>query len=813
MFFNYIKIAWRNILRKKMFAFINVLGLAIGISTCFVMLLMIEFENGFDTQHSNGDRIYRLYTAFSGAFSGSNRGTASGAGSAIKESFTNVERVAQFFEVGGNKVTISQPGADPAIFREGLKAILTDSSYFQMFPAYKWIAGDPSFSLSGINQVVLTEGTFRKYFGDKASPQDMLGTTISYRDSIQTTLTGVVNEIPFRTDFRFTEFVSVATAKRFGVNLNDWRSTNSGSQTFVVLTPGTKVEDFESQVALLKEKYMEEHTDGDFVADFMLQPLSELHFNPELGIFNSVGDVANRSTLKILALVAVLILLIAAINYINLETAQATRRAKEIGIRKVLGSSRSTLVFQFLAESILLTSIATAFALPLCQFALIYFDEFLSPDMSLNLGDPTTMGYLIALVLFVGTLAGMYPALVLSKFLPVKALKSQIYTEKGKNFSALLRRGLTIFQFTFSQILIACCLLMIWQVDFLTKRDLGFKKDEILVVGTPWRETAQKRERLAAELASIPEISAISLHDNPPASNNWSSDLLKSYDESGNEVIHDVHIKRGKVDYFSFYEIDFLAGRSFLPNDSLKEVVINEKFARELGYETPNDAISEQVNWGTEKHTIVGVVSDFHNRSLHSEIDPLVLVYDEEGSDIGVKLNLEGGSHASADAVVDKVKAAWDEVYPNHPIRYEFLDESINKTYESDRRTVKLASTATLIAILISCLGLFGLVSFSTIQRTKEIGIRKVLGATVGNIVSLMSRDFLGLVLIASVVAAPIAYWLGLMWLEDFAYSVEPGLLLFILTGGFALLIAFLTVAQQAFKAATDNPVKALRYE
>ncbi len=813
MFFNYIKIAWRNIIRKKMFAFINVIGLAIGISTCFVMLMMIDFENGFDRAHANGDRIYRMYTTFSGAFTGANRGVPAGVGPAIRESFTQVDHVAQFFEVGGNKVTITSEGAEPVEFREGVKTVLTDSSYFVMLSAYEWMAGDPSTSLNEINQVVLTESTLRKYFGEEATPDDLLGQTITYRDTVHTTLTGVVKDIPFRTDFRFTDFISLPTAKHFDINPKDWQSTNSGNQTFVTLSEGAGVEDFEMQVSLLKDKYTESHENSDWSADFKLQPLSELHFNPELGIFNSVGDVANKSTLKILGLVAVLILLIAAINYINLETAQATRRAKEIGIRKVLGSTRSSLIFQFLSESILLTLIATACALPLCQFALIYFDDFLSPEMTLNLTDPHTLLNLAALIISVGLLAGVYPALVLSKFLPVKALKSQIYTEKGRNFSSLLRKGLTIFQFTFSQILIACCLLMIWQIDFLTSRDLGFKKDQILVVSTPWRESALKKERFTTALGAIPDVSAISIHDNPPSSNNWSSDLITSYDKEGKETVHDVHIKWCNTDYFSFYDIALLNGRSFLPNDSTKEVVINETFASDMGFEAPGDAINAQVDWEDKSYTVVGVVKDFHNRSLHTEIDPMVLIYEADGLDVGLKLNVAGASASKADEVVDKVKASWEEVYPNHPIRYSFLDESIDSFYSSDRRTVKLASTATIIAIVISCLGLFGLVSFSTIQRTKEIGIRKVLGASVGSIVSLMSRDFLGLVLIASAVAAPVAYWLGSRWLEDFAYSVEPGVLLFLVTGAFALLIAFLTVAQQAFKAATENPVNALRSE
>lgn len=813
MLFNYIKLAWRNILRKKVFAAINVLGLAIGISTCFVMLLIIDFENGFDKYHANSDRIYRVYTRFSGAFDGTNRGTVTGAGGYIRSNFDQVERVAQFFTIGGNKATIRQPEKEPVDYREGVKTVLADSAYFAMFPAYEWIAGDPAVSLSDINQVVLTESTFRKYFGDEVSPASMLGSVIVYRDSLEMSLTGVVKDIPFRTDLKFTDFISVATARRFKLRTDDWTGTSSSYQTFVQLKQGAVVDDFLRQAPALTKKYAENHKDSDFEAAYELQPLAALHFNPELGIFDSVGDVASPATMKIMALVAILILAIAAINYINLETAQSTRRAKEIGIRKVLGSSRSRLVFQFLSESIMLTLLAALVALPLCQFALTFFDDFVSPEMTLNLTDLATLGYLAGLVLVVGVLAGIYPSLVLSRFVPVRALKSQIYTEKGKNFSAWLRKGLTVFQFTFSQILIACCLLMIWQVSFLSDRNLGFRKSEILMISTPWMEPALKRDRLADLLSAVPEIAALSVHENPPSSDSWSSDLLKTYNESGNELIHDVHIKWGDVDYFDFYEISFLAGRPFLPNDSLNELVINEKFARDMGFAQPADAINAQVSWSDEQHTVVGVISDFHNRSLHSPIDPLVAVYGDDGNDIGLKLDLGSTGRTGADAVIAKVEAFWNEVYPDHPVRYSFLDETINSFYESDRRTVKLASTATVIAILISCLGLFGLVSFSTIQRTKEIGIRKVLGATAGNIVALMSRDFLQLVVLASVVAAPVAYWLGSKWLEDFAYAVEPGLSLFLLTGLFALVLAFLTVAQQAFKAAMENPVKSLRYE
>ena len=809
MLAHYIKIAWRNILRKKLFAAINILGLAIGLSACIVIFLIIRHDLSFDKFHKNGERIYRIYSAFSGPYDGVNRGVVTAIASHIRENFTGVEQVAEFHNQYLDKIFLPQVDSEPLEFSNRENAILCDASYFSLFNSHTWLVGDPESALTGLNRVVLAESRARVYFGNDISLSDVIGKTITYGDSINVSVSGIVTDIGQNSDFDFTEFISLSTAKRFGINLNGWATTNSSSQTFIKLSENTIPADLNLQMQQLADNYMKARQGANFNINYRLQPLSELHFDTNLGIFNHGRSAVNKATLKILALLALLILVIASINFINLETAQASKRAKEIGVRKTLGGSRKSLILQFVTESVLLAFLATTVALPLSQFAMICFAEFLPKGLEFNLTKGNTLVYVGVMTITVGVLSGTYPAVIMSSFLPARALKSQVYTSKGKNSSARLRNALTVFQFAFSQVLIAGSIIMIWQMDYMMSTEMGFRKDEILIINTPFGEAETKKHRLINELSSMNEIASFSVHGSPPASSAWSSDIIKSYNEKGGEQLHEVYIKRGDEDYFSFYEIGFLAGRSFTANDSLRELVINETFARQMGFVRPGEALHKSVDWNAKNYTIVGVVSDFHHRSLHYEIDPVIMQYERDGGTIAVKLN----NRDETEDVLAKIGAEWSGVYPKESFDYYFLDDSLHEFYEAEKDTAKLATTATLIAIVISCMGLFGLVSFTAMQRTKEIGIRKVLGASVQNIMLLLSADFLKLVLIAFAIAVPFAFWLSQKWLEDFAYRIDPGVGLFVVTGLVSVVVALLTVSQQAFRAASENPVKALRNE
>ncbi len=808
-----LKLAWRNLLRKKLFAVINVAGLAVGICTCLVIFLIVRFETSFDRHHADSHRIYRVYTEFSGVFEGANRGVIAGAANFMKSNAAGIELVVPFHEYYTGDVKVRSADGELKKFGADKKAAVVGPEFFDMFNNYTWLSGSAGGSF-GKYEVVLTESQARKYFGETTATEGFIGKSIIYRDSISLTVSGVLADPPKNTDLYFTDFISFETAKSLSSDqsfYDDWSSTNSSSQLFLKLQPGKSPDDLSPQLLQMGAEYQSKNEESDWSVAYRLQPLSDMHYNVKLGILDSSRGAVNLQTLKILGLLAGTILLIASINFINLETAQAGRRAKEIGIRKVLGSSRGNLITQFLTESVILSLLALAIALPLCQFALVYFQEFIPPGLSFDIAEGPTLMFLGGIVLLVGFVSGLYPAYVISGFLPVKALKASIYTEKGTNFSAVVRKSLTVFQFCLAQILIACTLVIIWQTKYLSEKDLGFSSNNIVTIQVPYGEPESKKQVFLAELENISGIRETSLHQSPPADGGYSSSMVK-HKTRGEEVSHLVYRKSGDVDYFSFYNMPLLAGRVYMPNDSVFEMVVNKRYAQKLGFSAAEDVLLERVTLNDHEYTIVGVIDDVNLRSLHNAVDPMAVLYQSNGNCVGVKLgDIEGTAQVAR--VLAEVEAVWNKVYPDRDFKYNFLDETIDRFYQSEKRAAKLVTTATIIAIIISCMGLFGLASFSALQRTKEIGIRKVLGASVRNIMLLLSADFLKLVMVAFVIAAPLAYWLSQKWLADFAYRITPGVWLFAATGLMAIVVALLTVSQQAFKAASENPVKALRNE
>lgn len=810
MLSHYIKIAWRNILRKKLFAAINILGLAIGLAVCIVIFLIIRHELSYDKFHAGSNRIYRVYTTFSGAFEATSRGVVSTAADYVEQNLTGVELVVPFHAVYTEKIRIDLGEGQIEEFDRDKRIIATVPAYFDLIN-YEWLYGSSHDLFAMPNRVVLTLSKVKKYFGSSMSPDEVIGKSIIYRDSIELIVYGVVNDLQYHTDFDFSEFISIETASlmsRQANYYNEWSNTNSSSQLFLKLNEGMSADNFSSGLALLAEEYRNRNKDVGWEVGYQLQPLSDLHFTPQMGIFDHSRQPPPKATLKTLVGVAALILILASINFVNLETAQASRRAKEIGVRKVMGSTRNDIIFQFLTESTLAATLAVTLALPIVQLALGWLNEFIPDGLSFELLDPAVWFFLILIVGFVGLAAGFYPAFIISGLQPAKALKSMVFSDRGANRAALLRKCLIVFQFVFTQILIAGCLIIIWQNDYMSNKDLGFAYDEVINIYLPFREPPVKGQSFLNALAEIPQISSLSRHGEPPAADGYSSSMVKFRSDSS-EVSLNVFRKEGTEDYFDFYDMPLIAGRAYMPADSSHEVVINTTLARQLGLE-PDQALGKQIDWnGTA--TIVGVINDVNFRSLHHSVEPMMVTYSEEG--YCVSLKFDQASTTNIEQVIQRVESAWIGVFPNRPFQYSFLNETIDRFYKSERRTSKLVATSTGIAVIISCMGLFGLVSFTAVQRTKEIGIRKVLGATVSNIVVLLSTDFLRLVLVAFVVACPVAYWLGTVWLEEFAYRIEIGPQLFIYTGLLATSIALVTVAQQAFKAATENPVKALRNE
>jgi putative ABC transport system permease protein len=811
MILNAFKFALRNIRKNKLLASINIVGLTIGISACMVIFLIASYELSFDRFHADGDRIYRIYTRFTGGFTGNNRGVSTGVASAVKDDFAGIEAFTNFHTFD-YKVFVPDGKSEPKEF-ERVIGIFAGPEYFDVFTFNDWLIGDPKSSLTEPSKVVLTESRARTYFGN-IPLVDMIGREIIYRDSIQTTVSGILKDFEGNSDFNFTEYISLSTNDvvkgRKVFKPDDWGSTNSSCQLFVKLAQGVTAEGIQAQTGKVTAIYKEKNKDADWVVEPTLQALDDIHFNTEMGIFNHSRSVSDRSTFQILVIIAVLLLVIAVINFVNLETAQASRRAKEVGVRKVLGSSRSVLVSHFMVESFILTFIAVICSVLLSWGSLSYFEEFIPPVVRLDLSNGVVISFLVVCIVTVSILAGLYPAFVLSSYQPVAALKNLAFANSNTSRSAFIRKGLTVFQFSFSQLLIVATVAIGMQIHFMLNKDLGFKTNAVITFYAPWKEDPKNRLVLKNELEQISAIDMVSMHGNPPSERGYSTSLME-YDNGKEIQKHNVFHKEGDASYLKLYGIELLAGRNIVEGDSANEYLINETYLRELGLKHPHEALGKTVNKGK---VIVGVVKDFHVQSLHSAIQPAIIQSDPESHYcFGLKLSTADSDVEGLKQKIALIEEAWKKVYPDHKFRYSFLDDTIKRFYETEERTGRLARTATAIAILISCLGLFGLSSFTVIQRTKEIGIRKVLGASVNSILMLLSKDFMKLVVIAFIISAPLAYYGLQWWLTKFAYKMDITIWLFLVAGAASLLTAFFTISFRTVGAAKSDPVKSLRYE
>lgn len=813
MIFNTIVFALRNIRKNKLLAAINVFGLTIGISACLIIFLISSYELSFNKSIQDQGQIFRVYSRFTGVFTGHNHGLSTGVANGIKENISGIESSTNFFTLSG-KVFVVKPNAEPTLIEGETNSIVAGPEFFEVFTFHEWVIGNPAQSLGGPNKVVLSESRAKQIFGN-LPPSEILGRQLIYGDSIEVSVSGILKDVKENTDFSFTDIISLSTNETLSednkvFSPNDWGNTNSSSQFFVKLTNSTTQKDIEDQMPKIYKIYNEINKESDLNTTYPLQSLADIHFNTEIGIFDGSRSVSDRSTFVIMTVTALLLLAIAVINFVNLETAQASRRAKEVGVRKALGSSRSTLISHFMIESFILAFGAIMCSIMLSYFSLIWFSEFIPKGVALDLTNPVVQIFLVSCLVGVSLLAGIYPAFVLSSFQPALTLKNQAFGNSSTNQAWFIRKALTVFQFSFSQLLIIATLAIGMQIHYMLNKDLGFATDAVITFSVPWKEPKQKRLVLKNELENITAIDILSSHSNPPSSRGSSSTTMDF--DNGKEILkHDVQVKNGDANYLQLYKLKLLAGSNIAVGDSGKHYVINETYAKLLGFDNSQDAIGKLVH---KDKVIVGVVKDFHTKSLHSKIEPVVICNQAENQgSFGIKFNTQGKTMDGLKAEIEQVENAWKKVYPDTKFSYNFMDDTIRRFYETEERTARLARTATIVAIIISCLGLFGLSSFTVIQRTKEIGIRKVLGASVNSILYLLSKDFLILVLLAFVIATPVAFYFIQDWLGKFAYRMDISWWLFIVAGSASLLTAFFTVSFRTVKAAKADPVKSLRYE
>jgi putative ABC transport system permease protein len=802
---NYIKTAWRNLLRNKSYTAINVVGLAVGIAACLLIFLVIQFETSFDTFHRKKDHIYRVITANKGPEGMSySSGVPFPTGPALRMDYPELVAVTSIMSNSG-QITVLDNGKTKALkkFKE-TNVYFTDPQFFDVFD-FGWLAGDKKTALAEPNTVVLTREYAEKYFGDW---KNAIGKNIQYDNKNVLKVTGILKNIPVTTDIPIQVVISYATIKNtdFNGNLKDWVSVFGGHYCFVVLPGNMAAARFNNDLA----KFVKKHKPADYVKDGMtLQPLKEMHYDSRVSVFSD--HTFSKELINALSLIGLFLLIIACVNFINLATAQAVNRSKEVGIRKVLGSNRRQLVLQFISETFIITMFAVTFAIGITAFSLPFLNQLLDIKLSSSfLIDPTVLLFLAAIIIGVTLLSGLYPALILSGFNPISALKNKVAPISSSGIS--LRRGLVVLQFCIAQVLVIGTLVIITQMNYFRNKSLGFEKDAIINVPVPGDSISHlKMSTLRNQLLQVAGLKDLSFSFASPSDNSgWSTDL--KYDNSPKKTDFNANLKWADASYFKFYNLKFVAGRPYIKSDSVREYVVNETFLKKLGVRNPQDAIGRYINlWDDKKKyaPIVGVVKDFNTRSLHRDIPPVLM---SSWKDVyqTINIKLQGGNIKQTLASVEKM---WNQTYPNYVYEYQFLDDKIAAFYKADSQLSQLYKIFAGIAIFISCLGLYGLVSFMAVQRTKEVGIRKTLGASVANIVYLFSKEFTLLILVAFVISAPIGWYFMNKWLQDFTYKINLSVGIFITAIAVSVVIAWATVGYKAIQAALANPVQSLRSE
>lgn len=806
---------WRTLRRNKLFTLINILGLSIGISASLVIYLIADHEFSYDRFEPGRDRIYKVVmdARFPGALVHSGAVPAP-LWRAIQREVTGVALTIPVFQYQDNskaKVAVLR-GGRPVVFPKETAVIYTGPQYFQIMP-YRWIAGSPDVSMKEPFSVVLTRSRARLYFpGLRAA--DVVGRRLTYNDDMTVTVSGVVDDLAENTDMGGREFISLATVSQTRLKgsfeMEEWNDWMAYSQLYLQLAPGIDPRDTEKQLAGLYQKYGRHdprHPEDGF--HFFLLPLKESHFNAD---YRSLGQrTASRPVLYGLLAVAAFLLLLACLNFINLSTAQAVRRAREIGIRKTLGSSRSRLIRQFLGETFLLVMCATLFSLALAPLLLFAFSGFIPPGLHADwLHRPGAIVFLVGLTVFISGAAGFYPAFFLSRFKPVKVLKDGWFTAAGRGSGVWMRKTFTVSQFVIAQFFIIATLMVGKQMRYSLDSDLGFRKDAVVTFDLPFDTVTAHRTALLAQIRAIPEVEMAASGFLPPA--DWGNAVGNVVYKLRPDVRAQVFIRWGDSSYLPLYQIRLLAGRNVRQSDTAREVLINAMYAAMLGFRRPEDALNRMLTVDGRDLPIVGVMADFHEASMHNAIGPLAF-YGAEGSTFHVRLRAAYGRREAWQRGIRKIERAFRRMYPAGEWDYTFLDDTIAKWYTADRGLAHLLNWAMGLTILISCLGLLGLVVYTTNMRTREIGIRKVLGASAAAIAGILSGEFMRLVALAFVIATPVAWWAADRWLQAFAYRTAMSWWVFVAGGVLLFLFALATLSFQTVRAARANPVKSLRVD
>ena len=802
MFRNYFKTAFRSLRANKVYSTIMVAGLAVGISVCLVIFVFIRYEQSFDDFHPDGARIYRVLTVGQGT-PDKPRDPESGVPAplpgALENDLPGWKTTGVFGMEDIQMMVMDKEGRVDKMFKEKVGVMLMEPSFFSIFN-FPWLAGDPAKVLAPGDNIAMTKSTAERYFGDW---RQAIGRTVKFQNFKLFTVAGILADPPTNSDFRQLKIIlpyGIAGFKRS----NDWTSIDSDHQCFILLPANETLATASKQLDQLSRKYRA----ASNKARQLLQPLSEVHYDDKAG--NYSGRTITRDRIQQLWMIAGFILLIACVNFVNISTAQAVNRAKEVGVRKVLGSNRRQLRLQFMLEALLLVLFSVLLAFVLTSLFLKPVGAML--DMPVTIGllrSAPVLYFLLALMAAVTLLAGFYPALVLSGFNPISALKTRLAERSNSGIN--IRRVLVVVQFVIAQGLIIGTLLILRQMNYFMHTSMGFDKDALVTV--PFRNDSvglSKLDYVRDQLLHLRGVQRVSFNGSDPAEeDSWWTDF--KFDHATKGCGFAVIRKFVDADYVPTYGLKLVAGRNVTTADSIREFLVNEKLVRKLGFADPREVLNKQVNlWdGYAVGSIVGVIKDFHSTSLKDSLAPLLVVnVKQRFNAAGIRLNGK-----DVPGTMKAIEKLWGTVYPDFVFEYHFLDDQIAHFYREEARLSLFYRVFASIAIFLSCLGLYGLASFMAVQRLKEVGIRKVLGATVANIIYLFSREFIWLIGIAFLVSAPIAWYFVHEWLEHYVFRLPISGWIFVAGGSAALVIALATVSLQAWKAASVNPVKNLRSE
>ena len=810
MFKNYFKTAFRNLVKSKGFTTINIVGLAAGLATCLLIILYVIDEMTYDRFNQKMEQIYRVDADLQ--FGGHNFILAAAPdplGAALKREFPQVKQYVRLRSHGGLMIKKGDQNSPED------RVILADSTLFDVF-TLQMISGDSRTALVNPNSVVITESMAKKYFPGIGN-NDIVGKTLTVDDTSLYKITGLIKDVPEASHFHYDFFVSMY-GQLSSYEMNQWTSNNFN--TYIVLDKNAdpkklsaqldpfvmkNVAPFFKSLNLTEEEFKKQ---GNYL-HYDLMPLGRIHLYSQKD--SELEANGNIQYVTIFSLIALFILLIACVNFMNLSTARSAGRAREVGVRKVLGSLRKHLISQFLTESLLISFVAMILALVIAALLLPSFNSLSGKNFSLNAFlAPWLLPSLLLLTIVVGLLAGMYPAFYLSSFKPVAVLKGKV---AGGLKTSWLRSGLVIFQFAISIFLIIGTLVIYTQLNYIRNKDIGYKRDQVLVIKNTYA-LGNSAKVFKEELLKFSGVQNVTMTGYLPTAG-WRSDsplfpkpTLDTKDAVSTQIWHI------DEDYIPTLQMKMVQGRNFskdFPTDS-SGIIINEAFAKLIGY---RDAVNKPLYYMNDfpkkdftKYTIIGVVKNFNFNSLHENVTPLAFFLSSQTGSMALRIKTD-----HPDQLISSIENSFKKLAPGMPFSYSFMDEDFNRTYKAEQKMGGLSIAFSALAILIACLGLFGLVTFAASQRTKEIGIRKVLGASVSNVTAMLSKDFLKLVFIAALISFPLAWWAMSQWLQGFAYRVELSWWIFLIAGLAAILIAMITISFQAIKAAVANPVDSLRSE